>query len=130
MTAPVRGEGRTAFAGIILLIVGFFNAVYGIALIAQDQVVMQGRPDDGVVLIGDVTTWGWVLLLLGIVQVLAGLGLLAGQTWARVLGIIGAALVAIAQFPVFFGPHPLWSLTVVALCAWIIHGLVVYGEPA
>ena len=84
---------------------------------------------DGVVLIGDVTTWGWVLLILGIVQILAGFGLIGGQTWARVLGIVAATFAALGQLPVIAGPNPIWSLLVIAGCVWVIHGLVVYGEP-
>jgi hypothetical protein len=129
MDVPVRGEGRTLFAGILLLLLGFFNVTYGIVMLAEDEIVLQGRAADGVVLIGDLTTWGWVLLILGIVQVLAGFGLIAGQTWARVLGIVAATFAALGQLPVIAGPQPIWSLLVIAGCVWVIHGLVVYGEP-
>src|SRR5438132_9313447 len=96
------------FVGIILFVVGFFNLVYGVALIANDQLVVSG-PAQQVVLVGDVTTWGWVLLILGAIQILAAIGIAAGQTWARVFGIIGAILAALAQLPVIAGPNPISS---------------------
>jgi hypothetical protein len=130
VTEPaIRGTGRVIFVGIILFIVGFFNLVYGVALLANDEIVVTG-PDSNVVLLGDVTTWGWVLLILGGIQILAAAGVAAGQTWARVFGIVGAMLAALAQLPVIAGPNPIWSLLIILGCVWIIHGLVVYGEPA
>ena len=82
------------------------------------------------VLYGDVTAWGWILLILGAVQVLAAVGVAAGQTWARVFGIVGCILAALGQLPVIAGPNPIWSLLIIAGCVWVIHGLVIYGEPA
>jgi hypothetical protein len=129
MTAPIRGEGRTLFAGILLLLLGFFDMTYGMVLVVQDELLVSG-PDEQVVLIGDVTTWGWVLLVLGAIQVITGFGLVAGRGWARVLGIVAASLAILGHLPVIAGPTPIWSLLVIAGCVWVIHGLVVYGEPA
>jgi hypothetical protein len=129
MTAPIRGEGRTLFAGILLLLLGFFDMTYGMVLVVQDELLVSG-PDEQVVLIGDVTTWGWVLLVLGVIQVITGFGLVAGRGWARVLGIVAASLAILGHLPVIAGPTPIWSLLVIAGCVWVIHGLVVYGEPA
>src|SRR4030095_10094767 len=129
MTAPIRGEGRTLFAGILLLLLGFFDMTYGMVLVVQDELLVTG-PDEQVVLIGDVTTWGWVLLVLGAIRVITGFGLVAGRGWARVLGIVAASLAILGHLPVIAGPAPIWSLLVIAGCVWVIHGLVVYGEPA
>ena len=128
MAAPIRGEGRAMFAGILLLMVGFFNLVYGIALIAKDEIVATG-PASQVVLVGDVTAWGWWALVFGAVEIMAGLAIAAGQTWARAVGIVAAFFAALGQLPLIGGPTPIWSLIVVFGCVWIIHGLIVYGEP-
>ena len=75
----------------------------------------------------DITTWGWIHLILGIVVALAGVGLLAGRTWARVVGITLAVLSAIANFT--FIPHyPLWALLVIALDVFVIWALAAHGR--
>jgi hypothetical protein len=75
----------------------------------------------------DVTAWGWIHLILGVIVVAAGIGLLTGQTWARVVGVVIAVLSALANF--LFLPHyPLWSILVIALDLMIIWALLVYGR--
>jgi hypothetical protein len=74
----------------------------------------------------DITTWGWIHLILGIVVALAGVGLLAGRSWARVVGITLAVLSAIANF--MFIPHyPFWALLVIALDVFVIWALAAHG---
>jgi hypothetical protein len=75
----------------------------------------------------DVTTWGWIQLILGIVVALAGVGLLAGRTWARVVGITLAVLSAIANF-MFIPHHPVWALLVIALDVFVIWALAAHGR--
>ena len=122
----IEGEGWLLYASIMLVIVGTMNFFQGLALIAKDELLVTG-PDAQVVLVGDVTTWGWVILIVGILEFAAGFGVMAKQQWARWFGIIVATLALLAQFPVFFGPHPLWSLTVFILIAMVLYGLAVYG---
>jgi hypothetical protein len=126
-----RGEGWLGFASVILLIVGVFNIVLGITLIANDEIYVTG-PESRVVLIGDVTLWGWVLLVVGFLEVLAGVGVTTRNQLARWFGIVMASLAAIAHLPVIFGPRPIFSLLVVLLCVLVIYGLSRYGgrEPA
>ena len=121
-----QGSGWLFYAGTMLGIVGVLNIFWGLAFIAQDDLVVTG-PDAEVVLIGSTTGWGWVLLIIGVIEILASVGVVARQQWARWFGIIVASLGLIAQFPVFFGPHPLWALTIVILCALVIYGLAAYG---
>lgn len=121
-----EGIGWILYASIMLVIVGALNFFQGMLLIAQDEIYVTG-PEAQAVVIGDTTTWGWVILIIGVLELLAGFGVMYGQQWARWFGIIIASLALIGQFPVFFGAHPLWSLVVILLCAFVIYGLAAYG---
>jgi hypothetical protein len=104
------------FAGTILIVLGIFQAIEGLAAIFDDQfyVVTQNYAFDL-----DVTAWGWIHLLLGVVLVLVGFALLGGSAWAGVTAIVLAVLSAISNF--FFIPYyPFWSLLMIGLAIWII----------
>jgi hypothetical protein len=108
--------GGIAFAGTIMIILGIFQAIEGLAAIFDDQfyVVTQNYAFDL-----DVTAWGWVHLILGVLLVIVGFGLLGRSTWAGVTAIVLAALSAISNF--FFIPYyPFWSLLMIGLAIWII----------
>ena len=66
-------------------------------------------------------------MILGTLEFFAGIGVMLGQQWARWFGIVVAGFALLAQFPVFFGPHPLWSLTMVILISLVLYGLAAYG---
>lgn len=125
-TGYERGAGWLFFAFVILVIVGFFNAVLGITLIAGDEIYVSAN-DARVVVIGDTTGWGWVLLILGILEVVAGFGVLVRSQAARWFGILMAALAALGHLPVIFGRHPIYSFIVVLLSVLVIYGLAQYG---
>jgi len=104
------------FAGTILIVLGIFQAIEGLAAIFDDQfyVVTQNYAFDL-----DVTAWGWVHLILGVILVLVGFALLGGSAWAGVAAIVLAVLSAISNF--FFIPYyPFWSLLMIGLAIWII----------
>ena len=128
MTQPyaTEGEGWLLYASIMLVMVGVLNFFQGLILIAKDEIYVTG-PDAAVVIIGNVTTWGWIILIVGVLEILSGLGVLSKNQWARWFGLFVASLALLAQFPVFFGPHPLWSLTVFIMLTMVIYGLAVYG---
>ncbi len=108
--------GALAFAGSLLIIIGAFSAIAGLAAIIDDDyfVVVRGSAFDL-----DVTAWGWIHLILGLAVLATGIGLLAGTAWAGIVAIVLAVLVAIDYF--FFIPYaPFWSLLVIALCVWVI----------
>jgi NADH:ubiquinone oxidoreductase subunit 2 (subunit N) len=121
-----RGEGWLLFASVVLLLVGAFNVVLGLTLIADDTIYVTGR-ENQVVLIGDTTGWGWVIFIAGILEVIAAFGVLARNQAARWFGIIMATLAALGHLPVIFGRHPVYSFIVVLLSILVIYGLAQYG---
>jgi len=120
----MRGSGRAAFVAALLLIVGTLNIIYGI-----------GSVGDATALVGDqrlvftsLHTYGWVLIILGVIQLTAGLSLLGGNTDGRVLGIVAASLGALNALAAIGGRNPWWSLGAFALCIYILHGLIIFGR--
>jgi uncharacterized membrane protein len=126
-TGYQKGEGWLLFAFVVLLIVGIFNVVLGITLIASDQIYVTGR-ESSTVLIGDTTGWGWITLILGGLEVIAAFGVLSRNQLARWFAIIMATLAAIGHLPVFFGRQPLYSFIVVLMSVLVIYGLAMYGS--
>ncbi len=119
-----RGLGRAVFAAVLLMIGGVLNIVYGIAAIGNSSFFTHHTH----YVFGSLKTWGWVTLILGILEVLASLSLFQGGDFGRYFGIAIAALVAIdALFDI--AAYPFWSLAIFALSLWIIHGLAIYGDP-
>jgi len=122
----MRGLGRAVFAAILLLIAGTLNLIYGIAAISDAHFYT----DSGThYVISSLHTWGWVTVLLALIQIGAGLSLLAGGAFGRIIGIIAASLGALGALLAVGGAYPFWSLGIFAICLIVIHGLVVYGEP-
>lgn len=80
-------------------------------------------------MISSLHTWGWITLILGIVQLTGGFSLFAGHIYGRVIGIAAAGIGAIGALLAVGGAFPFWSLGVFALCVIVLHGLIVYGEP-
>jgi hypothetical protein len=108
--------GGLGFAATLMILSGAFSTIAGLAALIDDEyfVVVRGYAFDL-----DVSTWGWIHLLLGLGVLAAGFGLFANASWAGVVAIVLAVLVAIDYF--FFIPYaPFWSLLVIALNVWII----------
>jgi hypothetical protein len=120
---PAGGEysGWIAFAGVMMFILGSLDAFWGLAGILNDEIVVVGGQG---ALIFDITTWGWIHLILGSVVALTGIGLIAGNSAARVAGIFFVALNAIAQI-VWFPAAPLWAFLMILLDTVIIYQLTV-----
>jgi hypothetical protein len=121
-----KGEGWLFFAFVVLVIVGFFNVVLGLTMVAGDNIYVTAR-DSGTVVIGSVDGWGWVIFILGILEVIAGFGVLARSQAARWFGIVMATLAALGHLPVLFGPKPVYSFLVVIMSILVIYGLAQYG---
>jgi hypothetical protein len=120
----VRGAGRVVFAAIVLLIVGTINIIYGIGALDDANIFV----NDTRFVLTNLSTLGWVLIILGVIQLAGGFSLMGGGTFGRVIGIIGGTLGAIGALLSIGGAFPWWSLAVFALCVYVVHGLVVYGE--
>jgi hypothetical protein len=113
-------SGWIIFAGVIMLVEGFLDAMWGLAAVINNEVVTVGGR--GGVVVWDISAWGWGHLILGTIVALTGLGLLAGQSWARWFGILFVSLDMLIQFGTF-GLFPLWSITIIALDIIILYQL-------
>ena len=114
------------FAAILLMIAGALNIIYGIAAISDAHFFT----DSGThYVFSGLNTWGWIILLLALLQLTGGISLLSGNTYGRVIGIVAASFGAIGSLLAIGGANPFWSLGIFALCVIVLHGLIVYGEP-
>ena len=120
----MRGVGRALFAAILLLIAGTLNVIYGIGALDDANIFV----NDKRYILTDLNTLGWVLIVLGVIQLAGGFSLMAGNTYGRVIGIIGASLGAIGALLSIGGAYPWWSLAIFFLCIYIVHGIFIYGE--
>ena len=120
-----HGEGWVMFAGIMIMIAGTLNFIYGIAAISNSHFYVANTH----YVISDLKTWGWVTLIWGIVLALSGLALLGGAGWARWFAIVVGCLNFIVQLG-FVGSaqYPLWTLTALALTAIVLYALIVRWE--
>jgi hypothetical protein len=125
----MRGLGRVLFVAILLLIAGTLNVIYGIGAISDANFYTSVGTH---YVFSSLHTWGWITLILGVIQLTAGVSLFGGGTYGRVIGIAGGSLGAIGALLGVAGAYPFWSLGVFALCVWIVYGLMVFGdeEPA
>jgi len=118
-----RGYGFVLFASVLLLVVGFFNMIYGIAAIANSHVFTANAH----YVIGNLRAWGWVTLIISVLQLVAAGGVLAGNQWARWFAVAVVGLNAIDMM--FFIPaYPFWALTIIAIDVVALYGLCAYGS--
>ena len=119
-SAAQVGSGWIGFAGIMLILVGFFNIIDGISAIANsDYLVNQ-------LLFANLDAWGWFFLIWGILQVFAGFAIMNGSTWGAIVGVVTAFVNAIAQLS-WARTYPVWAIAAIVLDVLIIYALVVYG---
>ncbi|WP_247613359.1 DUF7144 family membrane protein [Streptomyces galbus] len=125
-TAQAWAGGLTAFAAVLLFIAGILDFFRGIMAIADDDVYLS---TPNYVFKFSLTGWGWIQLILGVIAMVVSAGLFTRATWARVVGVGIAALLIIANF-LSIPYYPFWSLTLIALYAFVIWALcVVRREP-
>jgi hypothetical protein len=122
----MRGVGRAAFAAVLLLMAGVLNIIYGFGAVGDAHFFTDSGSH---YVFSNLHTWGWITVILGVIQLTAGFSLFAGRTYGRVIGIVAASLGAIGALLSIGGAYPFWSLGIFALCVIVIHGLIVYGEP-
>jgi hypothetical protein len=117
-----QGAGWVLFAGIMLLVAGVLNVIYGIAAISKSSFFVA----DQKYIVSDLKTWGWIVLVLGVVQGAAAFSIWNGNQFGRWFGIAAASLSAIGALLSIPG-YPFWSLAIFALDILIIYGLAAYG---
>jgi hypothetical protein len=125
MADSERGAGWALFAGMMLLLMGGMQAFMGLVAVLENEIVV-ATPKYFLQL--DVTSWGWIHMLGGILLILAGIGIFAGQTWARMVGIIVAALAVLAEFA-SLPYYPIWAIIVISIGIFTIWGLSVWSPP-
>ena len=120
-----QGEGywMIVFAVALLVTVGFFNLIDGIAAIANSHVFIANAH----YVVGDLRAWGWVVLILGVLQVIAAVAILAGNQAARWFAVVVIGLNAISQM-LFIPAYPFWSLLIIAVDVVALWGLCAYGS--
>lgn len=114
------------FAGILMIMMGVFNAIEGLVALFQQEYYVVG-PNN--VLVFDLTGWGWIHILLGGLVVLTGIALFTGHAWARWVTVVLAAVNAIAQLA-WLAVNPVWSVVVIAFCVLVIWAIVVHGDES
>ena len=119
-------QGFAVFAGVIMIMSGAFEALAGTVGLFANEFYVSTR---NYLFQFDVTTWGWIHLLVGLLVLFAGIAVMSGQAWARVIGIILAGLSALANFA-FIPYFPFWSLLIIALDVLVIWALAVYDSTS
>ena len=121
--AEGRGYGLIFFAAILLLVVSFFNMIYGIAAIANSHVFVVNAH----YVFANLRTWGWITLIIAVLQLAAAGGILAGNQLARWFAVAVLALNAIDMM-LFLPAYPFWALTIIAMDVVALYGLCAYGS--
>jgi hypothetical protein len=116
--------GFTAFAAWIMILIGTFHVIDGLSAIVKDEFFV---PVAGYLFKFDVTTWGWVHLIGGIVVILAGAGLFSGAVWARTVAVFVAGASAIASF-IYLPWYPIWAIIIITLDVVVIWALTAHGR--
>jgi hypothetical protein len=119
-------SGWRAFSGIVFYLVGAFSVIAGLAALFDDEVFAVG--DDGL-MVADYTAWGWLLLILGLLQFAVGVGIFRRRGWARLLGV-GLAFLSAMFHIAFLVAFPAFSLITIALAVLVVYGLTVPDEQS
>ena len=116
--------GFAAFAGTMMIMIGFFHATAGLVALFNNQIY---AVTPNYIFTLNTATWGWAHLLIGIVVLLAGFGVFTGAVWARTVGVIVATISAIANFA-FLPYYPLWATLIIATDIAVIWALTTHGR--
>lgn len=117
--------GWVAFAGVTLFMLGSFHVIAGIVALVKDDYYLVAS--SGFLVNVDYSSWGWAHVVLGALVALAGIGVLAGQLWARVVGTVVALLSALINMA-FLSAYPIWSVLMVALAVVVVMALTLHGS--
>lgn len=122
---PTAWVGVVLFGGIMMVMVGGFQLIQGVVALFKDDYYLVSP--NGLVLEVDYTVWGWTHLLIGLVAIGTGIGVMVGQMWARVLGIVIAVVSALVNIA-FLSAYPIWSTIIIAIDVLVIYALAVHGR--
>jgi hypothetical protein len=122
---PTGWVGMVVFAGVMLLMLGSFQAIEGLVALFRDDFYI--TTNNGLVIPMDYSAWGWTHLIIGLIGVAAGLGILYGKMWARIVGIVIAVLSALANIA-FLPAYPVWATIVIAIDVLVIYALTAHGR--
>jgi len=117
--------GWILFAATMMLMVGIFHVIQGLVALFQDSYYLVGK--SGLTVHVDYTTWGWVHIVLGVVLAGTGAGLLAGQMWARIVGVVVALVSSVVNIA-FLAAYPIWSMMMIAIDVLVIWAITVHGR--
>jgi hypothetical protein len=116
--------GWIAFAGVMMIVVGGLQGIYGLVALVNDNWVVW---NNGNAVFFDITVWGWVHLAIGVIVVLAGIGVMSGNVLARTIGVLVAAVSLVAAF-LALPLYPIWSIIVIAIDVLVIWALIAHGS--
>jgi len=116
--------GWAGFAGVMLIMIGIFDAIQGLVALFNDEFYVV---TEEWVFEFDVTTWGWIQLILGVALIASGIGIFSGNVAARTVGVIAAGIAAIVNFA-WLPYYPIWSIIVIAICVAVIWALTAHGR--
>ena len=123
---PTGWVGWIYFAGLLMLMVGFFQSIAGfVALFKEDFYITTANN----LLVFDYSQWGWIHLIWGIILILSSFSLMAGQMWGRILAVFLAVVSAVANFA-FLAAYPIWSMIIIAMDILIIYAVMAHGREA
>jgi hypothetical protein len=124
MTRATGWVGWIAFGAVMMMMLGVLNAISGIAAIFNDAVFITGSRG---AVIFDVTTWGWIHLILGLLVIGTGLALMTGAMWARVVGT-GLVMLNMVTQLIFLPAYPFWGLLIIAVDVLVLWAIIVHGS--
>jgi hypothetical protein len=116
--------GWAGFAGVMLIMIGVFDVIQGLVALFNDEFYVVGQEW---VFEFDITAWGWIQLILGVILIASGIGIFSGNVTARTVGVIIAGLAAIVNFA-WLPYYPVWSIIVIAICVAVIWALTAHGR--
>ena len=120
----IKASGWVLYATVMFAIIGVLDVIYGLTMIINDEWIVFGAKT---VWYLDISAWGWITLLMGVLALTVAGGIYAGQTWAKVVGIVAAVLAAVNAF-IVMPYYTVWGITVLAMSMLVIWALTVHGD--